>query len=70
MRKEVKFTVEYGVADNKNVFLTTEIGDGQIGSSVVLLTGANTLLKIGEVKNLKIGKGSELRGKGRLPGSR
>ncbi len=57
MRKEVKFTVEYGVADNKNVFLTTEIGDGQIGSSVVLLTGANTPLKIGEVKNLKIGRG-------------
>ncbi len=53
MRKEVKFTVEYAVTDNKNVFLTTEIGDGQIGSSVVAITGDPAPLKIGQGKKFE-----------------
>jgi len=55
---DVEFT--YTVGDEP-VFLTIEIGDGQIGGSVVRKNG-ETLGDTGIIKNRKLGKGADLVG--------
>lgn len=56
----VKFERDYLVGDDK-VFLSIGIGDKQIGTSVVSLSGE--LLRMGEIEDLLLGKGADLDGK-------
>lgn len=56
----VKFERDYLVSDGA-VFLSVSIGDKQIGTSVVTLSGA--ILRMGDIKDLKIGEGPALDGK-------
>lgn len=56
----VKLQTDYEV-DTGDVTLTIIIGDGQIGTSLVRLDGKE--LAIGDVTELKLGKGSSLAGK-------
>ncbi|GAB4326891.1 MAG: hypothetical protein Kow0037_00090 [Calditrichia bacterium] len=51
---------DYPVTD-RPVYLTITIGEGQIGTSAVML--GNRLLKLGKVTDLLLGEGAELAGK-------
>lgn len=61
MRKSVKIEATYAVNDSRNVHLTINVGDGQMGTSAVVLDG--TPVGIGQIKRLKLGQGAALRGK-------
>lgn len=60
MEKEVNFKSEYEVSDG-DIYLTIVIGNGQPGSSIVKIN--KIIIKDGEIKNLKLGNGNELKGK-------
>ena len=53
---------DYSVSDDSHVYLTVEIGNAQVGGTAVMLNG-NFVAK-GEIRNLDLGKGSDLRDKG------
>ena len=52
----------YSVNDDSHVFLTVIIGNAQVGGTAVMLNG-NHVAK-GEIEDLDLGNGSDLRGKG------
>jgi hypothetical protein len=53
---------DYSVKDDSHVFLTVLIGNAQIGGTAVMVDGNNVVT--GEIKDLYIGNGSELKNKG------
>ncbi|GAB4376167.1 MAG: hypothetical protein Kow0042_22210 [Calditrichia bacterium] len=57
-RKEIKENYRVGSGD---IFLTIYFGDAQFGSSAVVFD--NEILGIGEINQLKIGRGTEIIGK-------
>lgn len=55
--------VNLTVNQNENVSLTVTIGNAQIGGNFIRFKNSQTVLAKGEVKNLDLGKGSDLIGK-------
>jgi len=62
--KEKKLSIDRKVSDpNADVYLTITIGNAQIGGNVVRWKGSTEILGKGEISNLNLGKGSDVKGK-------
>jgi hypothetical protein len=59
--KSVNFTSSYAVQDESDVTLTVIVGDGQFGTSLVNV--GTIAFPAGDVTNLSLGKGKDVRNK-------
>jgi hypothetical protein len=62
MRKDVKMESECRVGTGR-VSLTVQIGNGQVGSSIVFFSDSHGTLGNGEIKDMFIGNGTDIKGK-------
>lgn len=63
IKKRKKPPADIFVRPYQTVFLTVNIGNAQIGGSVLKFKNSPDVLAKGKIRNLKIGKGEDLLGK-------